>query len=244
MGLFDILKKKAAPPQREELDNFNPLDVNSVIGYIKTNNPNATVEEVANVFSKLAEPEEDQEHLTPEGGLPWGWHTVHKKETARYEAQYQKKWTAWHDSRFSSPAEQLAALEAFVGYMSRTKKTLAKKGECFNYWRDELFTDDFLERWSKELDNMRENIDRLEGEYEEKQAFETNILPTLEKKLLKIIKEQPGISQKDIYKLFDPIAKSYISEKLYQAGKSGKIIREKSGNTYKLFPKSRLPFIK
>lgn len=144
-------------------------------------------------------------------------------------------WAAWHDSRFSSPAEQLVALEAFVAYMNKAKKSLAKKGECFNYWRDELFTDDFLERWSIELDNMRENIDRLEGEYEEKQAFEANVLPTLEKELLKIIKGQPGISQKDIYKLFNPVAKSYIQSELYFMEKNGLIVREKDGRSYRLY---------
>lgn len=238
MGLFDFFKKKAAAPQQhEEQDDFNPLDVNSVIGYIKAKNPNATEEDVANAFAKLAEPEEDQDHLTPEGDLPWGWHRVHEKEIARYEAQYQKMWSAWRDSRFSSPAEHFAALEAFVNYMNRTKKSLAKKGECFNYWRDELFTDDFLERWENELDKMKENAQALEEEYEAKQAFERDVLPKLEKELLKIIKGQPGILQKDIYKLFPPIAKSYIQEKLYSAEKAQRIVREKSGNTYKLFIK-------
>lgn len=237
MGLFDIFKKKAVQQQCKEPDDFNPLDANSVIGYIKANKPDATTQDVTDIFSKLAEPEEDQDHLTPEGDLPWGWHKVHEKEIARYAAQYQKMWSAWRDSRFSSPAEHLAALEAFVNYMNRAKKSLAKKGECFNYWRDELFTDDFLERLSNELDKMKENVQVLEEEYEAKQTFERDVLPRLEKELLRIVKEQPGILQKDIYKLFPPIAKSYIQEKLYFAEKARKIVREKSGNTYKLFRK-------
>ena len=84
---------------------------------------------------------------------------------------------------------------------------------------------------------MRENIDALKIEYEAKQDFEANILPKLERELLKIIKENPGVLQKDVYKMFDPIAKSYIQEKLYSAEKSHRIRREKSGNTYKLFLK-------
>lgn len=244
MGILDIFKRKATQPQHEVTEDFNPLSIDSVIGYVKVQKPDASVQEVANIISKLAEPEEDQDHLTPEGDLPWGWHSVHEKEIARYEAQYRKYWSAWRDSRFSSPAQHIAALEAFVNYMNRAKKTLAKKGECFNYWRDELFTDDFLARWSKELDKMREDAQKLEQEYEARRLFEAKILPTLEKELLKIIKEQPGVLQKDVYKMFDPVGKKYIQEKLYYAEKSGKIIREKSGNTYKLFPKSRLPFIK
>lgn len=238
MGLFDIFKKKK-PEQvkREETDDFNPLDMNSVIAWYKNQNPTASEKDVLRFVSKLAEPEEDQDHLTPEGGLPWGWRRVHEREIKRYEAQYQKMWSAWRDSRFDSPLAHFAALEAFVSYMNRTKKLLEKKGECFNYWRDELFTDEFLDRWSKELDNMRENIDALKIEYEAKQDFEANILPKLERELLKIIKENPGVLQKDVYKMFDPIAKSYIQEKLYSAEKSHRIRREKSGNTYKLFLK-------
>lgn len=245
MGLFDFFKKKAPQPQQAETEDFNPLDMNSVIGYIKAQKPSASEQEVADIISKLAEPEEDQDHLTTDGDLPWGWISVHKKEIQKYETQYNKAWSEWFNKRSASPREHMIALESFVECMAKLKKQLEKRGECYNYWRDTLFTDDFLDRWSKELDSIKENIEILQQEFEEKQAFEANVLPTLEKELLKIIKEQPGILQKDIYKLFNPVAKSYISETLYQAGKSGKIIREKSGNTYKLFPKSRIiQFIK
>ena len=77
----------------------------------------------------------------------------------------------------------------------------------------------------------------LEADYEKKIRFENNVLPSLEKDLLAIVKENPGVLQKDIYKMFDPMARSYIQEKLYFCEKSGSIIREKSGNTYKLFVK-------
>lgn len=234
MGLFDIFKKNI---QQQASEDFNPLDIDNIIGYIKTQKPDASATEVADIISKLAEPEENQDHLTPEGDLPWGWYSVHGKEIKRYEAQYQKVWSAWHDSRSKAPSEQIAALEAFVNYMNSAKNLLAQKGECFDYWREVLFTDEFLERWSKELDNLKANIDAHETKYETKQAFEANILPTLENELLRIIAEHPGILQKDIYKLFDPIARSYIQEKLYYAVKSNKIIRDKCGNTYKLFKK-------
>lgn len=237
MGLFNLFKKKPQQQQRNEPVDFNPLDINSVIGYIKEEKPDATEQDVVNVISKLAEPDEDQEHLTPEGDLPWGWCSTHVKETRRYTTQYKKFWSAWHDSRSASPREHMAALEAFVDYMNRTKKLLAKKGECFNYWRDELFTDDYLDRWSKELDEMKANIDNLEQEYEAKKAFESNVLPTLEERLLTIIKKNPGILQKEIYKMYAPEAKKYIQEKLYYAEKAQKIIREKCGSTYKLFIK-------
>lgn len=221
----------------EETAKFNPLSIDSVIGYIKTQNPESSAQDVANIITKLSEPKEDQDHLTPEGDLPWGWRTAHEKETKRYEAKYKKMWSAWYESRYSSPNTQLEALEAFVSYMVRTKKLFEKKGECFNYWRDDLFTDDYLEKLSKELDDLKANIEKLNAEYEAKQEFEIHVLPTLRENLVEIIRENPGILQKDIYKLFDPIAKAYIQEQLYSASKSNQIEREKSGNTYKLYCK-------
>ena len=221
----------------EETAEFNPLSIDSVIGYIKTQNPEASAQDVANIITKLSEPEEDQDHLTPEGDFPWGWRTAHEKETKRYEAKYKKMWSAWYESRYSSPNTQLEALEAFVSYMVRTKKLFEKKGECFNYWREDLFTDDYLKKLSKELDDLKANIEKLNAEYEAKQEFEIHVLPTLQEKLVEIIRENPGILQKDIYKLFDPIAKAYIQEQLYSASKSNQIEREKSGNTYKLYCK-------
>lgn len=161
MGLFNLFKKKPQQSQGNEPVDFNPLDVNSVIGYIREENPDATEQDVVNVISRLAEPDEDQEHLTPEGDLPWGWHSVHEKEIKRYTAQYKKYWSEWFDRRSASPREHMVALEAFVNYMNRAKKLLAKKGECFNYWRDELFTDDYLERRSKELTKLKADIGNL-----------------------------------------------------------------------------------
>lgn len=237
MGLFDFFKKKPEQPLQKEVEKFNPLDVNSIISYVKSSKPDATAQNVTNIITKLAEPEEDQEHLTPEGDLPWGWITVHQKEITKYEAQYNKAWSEWFNKRSAPPREHMIALESFVACMVSLKRRLEKRGECYNYWRDTLFDDDFLDRWSKELDDIKANIDILQQEYEAKQAFEQNILPTLEKQLLEIIKESPGVLQKDIYKRFDPIAKRYISEKLYYAEKTKLIRREKNGNTYKLYLK-------
>ena len=59
----------------------------------------------------------------------------------------------------------------------------------------------------------------------------------LDKKILRIIKNSPGVLQKDIYSLFDPKKKPRIQEKLRDAEDNGVIVREKSGNTYKLFTK-------
>ena len=231
MGLFNRSKKKDA------FADINPLDINSIVRAYKSQNPAASEEDVIDFVKKLSEPDKNQEHLTAEGELPWGWYSVHEQEISMYTAEYKKLWAAWYDSRSKTPSEHLTALEAFVNYMNRAKITLLEKGECFNYWRGALFTDEYLERLTKELCELKVNTDNAEQEYNAKKKFEINVLPTLEHGLLSIIKETPGILQKDIYKMFAPEGKNYIQEKLYFAEKAGKISREKCGSSYRLFSK-------
>ena len=40
----------------EETSEFNPLSIDSVIGYIKTQNPESSAQDVANIITKLSEP--------------------------------------------------------------------------------------------------------------------------------------------------------------------------------------------
>ena len=52
MGLFDLFKKKPTQSQQAEKDDFNPLDINSAIDYIKVQKPNASEQEVADIISR------------------------------------------------------------------------------------------------------------------------------------------------------------------------------------------------
>lgn len=180
---------------------------------------------------------EDMRYLTAEGDLPWGWITANADFTGRIGSEYSYFFNAWLESRNKSPRETYAALKSFVLYMNDAKKLCHDMGECFEYWLGVCFTDDYLSTRTEELNHLEQNLPELEAAYEKKIWFENDVLPTLEKDLLSIIKEKPGILQKDIYKMFDPMAKSYIQEKLYFAEKAKRIVREKSGNTYKLFAK-------
>lgn len=156
MGLVSLFKKKDNSRQQKEVDfkDINPLDVNSIIDVYKAKKPNATETDVLSFVKQLAEPEEDQNHLTADGDLPWGWHTVHAEDVGKIGGEYHKQWKIWYDSREKSPAEYLPALEQFVNCMISIKKQCAAKGECYNYWRDELFTDDYLKKRTDELDAL------------------------------------------------------------------------------------------
>ena len=57
---------------------------------------------------------------------------------------------------------------------------------------------------------------------------------SLSKDVLKVIKKNEGILQKDLYSLFDKRLKSHIPKAVKELSASGKIIAEKSGNSYSL----------
>lgn len=237
MSLFNLMKKKKTVTKAETdiSEDFNPFDISSLVNYYKTNNPKATETDVLNFITKLSEPEEDQEHLTAEGDLPWGWFQVHDKDIDPIKTEYKKLWQFWFDNRTNSPCVRVESLKPLVQFMVETKKLCKEKGECFNYWRDILFTNEFLKDRKEELKELENNLQELENAYQKKMAIERDLVPILGSKLLSIIESDPGIMQKDIYKMFDPEARSYIQSELYSAEKACKIKREKSGNSYKCF---------
>lgn len=60
-------------------------------------------------------------------------------------------------------------------------------------------------------------------------------LKYLSQKIEDIIIRNPEILQSDLYKDFDPMLKDEISTIIYYWNKEEKVVREKSGRTYKLF---------
>lgn len=104
--------------------------------------------------------------------------------------------------------------------------------ECFSYIKDTEEYLDFL------LKNYEKEKRRLEEE-KEKQIQIQNYLgehnPEIE--LLNLIKNNPGILQKDIYKNFDSSIKDIFKPLPRVLEKSGKIERIKKGNSYQLFIK-------
>lgn len=216
--------------------------VKGSISHREKNQPEAVVDESEQsenigATTTIRSNGEDLQHLTADGDLPYGWIIANAKFTDKIGTEYSYFLNVWLESRNKSPRETYTALKSFVLYMNDAKKLCHGMGECFERWLEICFTDDYLDKRTEELNNYEQNFPELEAAYEKKTQFERNILPHLEKELLRIIKEQSGILQKDIYKMFDPIARTYIQEKLYYAEKAGKITREKNGNTYKLFIK-------
>lgn len=166
-----------------------------------------------------------------DGDLPFGW-TYHNKDfTDKISSEFSNYLHAWVEAQNKSPKEHYSALKSFVSYMENAERICKSKGECFEFWFYEVLTGkDYLNMRKKDLGNLTQNLSILQSEYEQRQK----VFPRLETSLLKVLTQNTGILQKDVYKHFDPSVKQDIQSFLYQWSKSGKIKREKSGNTYKI----------
>lgn len=217
MGLFNFRKKE--PKKLSECVSLNEtiktLASNNIISVPKDNN---------NAFG-------DSLDKLIDGGLPWGWLAHNRIFTESIEREYLHLLNAWVDARNKSPQELYCALKSFVLYMEDVEKICKAKGECFVFWFDEILAGKgYLEQRKQELKELSLNVEKLQKEYDQKQR----LLSTLDIELLNLLQSNNGILQKDVYKYFDACIKSEIQSLLYEWDKSGKLKREKSGNTYKI----------
>lgn len=228
MGLFDLFKAK--PKVKEmSIDDVNPFDIRSLIAYYKSKNPNATEEDILAFIKKLSR-DDDLEHLTPEGDLPWGWFNANKGFTEPIDKEYRRLSEAYYSARHEGVQKQYATLKPLFAYMEDIKKLCADKGECFEEWSKTLVANaEIMEHHRNEIKRLEENMDAL--------IQRENALKHLKEELKEIIATEPGVIQSTLYKRFDPILKGDISNELYQMEVHDVIIREKSGRSYKLFLK-------
>ena len=87
----------------------------------------------------------------------------------------------------------------------------------------------YIEVANKHLKNLVENKVELERKYKIKEELPDNIY--------KIIQDNPGIVQKDIYDILGREYQQNISSYIYSMDKNGVIKRDKHGNSYKLYLK-------
>lgn len=89
--------------------------------------------------------------------------------------------------------------------------------------------------WIKQYEVMLDDLIKNREQLDARAHFLNDVLPNLPDQVMQLIKEQPGITQTELYKRFDSRLKDHISEFLYFAAKSGSISRVKDKNTYCLF---------
>lgn len=233
MGIFDLLKKKGSPNKSTNAkapDNeLGALSSNSLVSFIRSNLDDPSDENVLKAIDLLAKPADDLEHLTPEGELPWGWHTANKEFTTQIKGEYSYFLHEWIESIHKSPKENLQALNSFVIYLDDAGKLCESKGECFEFWFYEvLVRKDYIAKRKSELNDLFANIDKLQANFEKK----NNLLSDLDDRIIKMLIENANILQSDFVKMFDPLIQNDVREKLYFMEKSGELEREKSGRSY------------
>lgn len=106
------------------------------------------------------------------------------------------------------------------------------KNECFSYIDD---LEDYLNNLIKNYDNEKIILEKEKN----KQIKITKYLQehNPEEEFLLLLKNKPGILQKDIYKNFDSDIKDIFKPLPRTLEKEEKIIRIKKGNSYQLFIK-------
>lgn len=229
MGLFDFIKKYKKG--NAEKDDFDILSGSGMLKYIRSNLKNPSDENVLKALDNLAKPDDDLEHLTADGELPWGWHTHNKEFLAQIRGEYSYFLNYWLDARKKSPKELQSALNSFILYMEDIERLCKSKGECFEfYFYTAVASPDYIQKRKEELEKLEKDIVSLQKEYVTKQQ---NLIGLEEKVIQKLI-ENDGILQADFVKLFHPSVKNEITEMLYYWDKAGKLVRQKSGRSYTL----------
>lgn len=170
----------------------------------------------------------DLTHLE-DGDLPWGWVYQNKDFISERETEYSYFLNNWLVSRYGEPKKYYEALKSFVLYLDDVEKLCTKKGECFEFWAKEILTTPtYRQERKKELKELEENFDRLQSQYEERQAE----LYNLDTKIIKKLKENQGVLQSEFVKTFNPLIQNEVKDKLYHLDKEGKLQRTKSGRSY------------
>lgn len=238
-----LRKKKAAAPasQMQTIeDDFNPLDVSSMIAYLKKQKPDITEKEIAEVFSRLAAPADDLDHLDEDGDLPWGWVTHYKDFIDKTTAEYNHFSNEWFIAKLTGdPREELPALKSFVLYMHDVQRLCDQKGECFGFWCSDYLIGSQKSKCEERLADLETNMDAYVKEYNDRKEHERLMMEfsnsVTKEMLLEQIDLHEEILQTDLYKLYDhPCAKEVLKEKLYFMESEGLIERTKSGRTYLL----------
>lgn len=207
------------------------ISTNGMLNFLKSKLKNPTDENVLKAMKKIAEPDAEQEKLTENGELPWGWHTANKDFTDKIKNEYTYFLNEWIKSEKSSPTDQYNALKSLVLYLHDAKELCYSKNECFAYWFDGVIADnDYIQKREKELEELQGKYLQLQKTYEKRQKA----LVGLDIKVVDLLKENQGILQADFVKMFEPEVQGDVSEILYNMAKNGNVTRTKQGRSYTL----------
>lgn len=171
-----------------------------------------------------------------DGDLPWGWENakqsfIKPRDNKLYDLSIRA-------SKAENIDEEIKLLKEFIAFFKEYENECSEKGECYQkYFLDMHIKQPNRPRYSW-LKDKKERLKYLEENYKkikDESKIKEEQCKDLSEKLIQIISNNPGILQSDIYKQFHEVIRDEVSSKLYFWNKSGKIIREKSGRTYKIY---------
>ena len=225
MGFFK--KKKAA-------SKVDVLSGEGMLSFIRDNLKNPTDENVLKAMQEINRPDADQEHLTKEGNLPWGWYNLNRHFTEQIHKEYSYFLNEWLANRNAAPKRRLETLESFVSYMNDVQKVCYEKDECFAHWFDSVIASpEYIAERIAELNELHDNFAEIEAAYRKREKE----LAGLEERVEQALRQNEGILQADFVKLFDASVKNDVLNLLYHWDKEGKLSRIKSGRSYSLYIK-------
>lgn len=254
MGFFDFFKKKqknsnAVKEPRQSVEHSACIKCEDDLGTVQKEFWGTITPLIKEAAEKgvIVTPKNDNlncfnqrlDVLANDGELPYGWEDYNKKIIKINEDKLVSYATKLKYSELNA-TERIETLKEMISFYYSFKNSFYKKNECFKKYFIDMWEhcfnskcDDFEyikpyeNMLSEELENYEENV--------RKEKIRNEFLPTLEKDILKIIKENNGILQTELYKMFPVEIKNDISDNLYCMSKDDVIKREKSGRTYKLF---------
>lgn len=178
-------------------------------------------------------PKQIIENHTEERMFPSGWYYENRQFIKEIENLYDYFLNEYISAKKQEKGIRAvrSALKSFIVYMEDVERICASKGEYFVEWSKlSICNETSMESYRNDLKKIEDNLEEL--------IEKENLIKWLKPELLKIVQEEPGIYQPDIYKRFDATLKPEVSNQLYLLYAKGLITREKSGRSYKLYPKN------
>lgn len=225
MGLFNVFKKKKPSKEeiRKQLDDAQ--DIGPMMAVLTKNGViSKPKDKYHNSFGQ------DITHLTEDGELPWGWIYANRDFIEPIQKQYDYFLHEYINAKKQEKGIRAvrSALKSFIVYMEDVERICASKGECFVEWSKlSICNEASMESYRNDLKKIEDNLNEL--------LEKEKLVKWLKPELLRMIKEEPGVVQSDLYKRFDASLKFEVSNQLYLLSAKGLITREKSGRSYKLY---------
>lgn len=135
------------------------------------------------------------------------------------------------DKRIQYINEMIAAYDCLMNEAKKFPEEYKKYDQYWNHAHNSK-CDDFslINKYRDLRDELIANIDTIKKNEE---LHDTGIEGLMDR-ILAVIREQPGIIQTDLVKMFDESIKEDVRNCLYDMDKEGMIEREKSGRSYTL----------